>query len=784
MIDLDQFNREYREAAPFHTVIGPSCFVHPNVLLTKSGDLVTLLRCHGREFECATPDELDQACRRLEAALRAFDERFRVLQYWLKSKGAEIRTGHSGHPIAEKIAADRDRYLRTNRGGLFSAEIYWAICYENAIPGTARPRGLSAVFQKVSMTRRLSSTEDELHRARDLLLARVHGFTEQMLDLVRFDVLDIREGVRFLRRLLNYDSGKSASIPESNLSVLDFHLCNSSLECHSDHLKLGDDVIRVLTVKEPPSQTFPNLLSHLQEIPANLIAVIEWKAESAWNMRKLIKNAQRHHFISRTSLTSYATGGSTNSADRLVDTSSEAHVADLGESLKAIEVDGKRFGYWSMTVIVHARDLPALGRAVSSCSKVFSTAGIQVHEERYNLLNAWLAAIPGNHAFNRRRLFLLDTNCADLAFVFAPDIGTIENPHLKAEHLAILETPQLTPYFVNLHYQDVGHTFVAGATGAGKSFFVNFLIAMHQKYWPLTFIFDIGGSYKKLTEIFNGTYVRVGLDSRSFTINPFSLPKTKENLQFLFSFVKVLIISSGYDPSMDEDQDLWSQIESIYDLDATHRRLSTLASVLRRPLAQALTKWVGDGQYGMLFDNTEDNLTFASFQAFDFEGMDNFPEILEPLLFYVLHRASEAINRPDLSGKLKLFAMDEAWRFFRNPTIKAYIVQALKTWRKRNALMILATQSSDDLLRSEMLDVVVESCPTKFFLANPGIDRNAYGRLFHLSETETERIAGLIPKKQMLLHRPDVSKVLELNVDSETYALLASHSPTQPGDNF
>src|SRR5262249_28579333 len=138
----------------------------------------------------------------------------------------------------------------------------------------------------------------------------------------------------------------------------------------------------------------------------------------------------------------------------------------------------------------------------------------------------------------------------------------------------------------------------------------------------------------------NGTYVRVGLDNRSFTINPFSLPKTKENLQFLFSFVKVLITSSGYTLSMDDDQDLWSQVESIYDVDSAHRRLSTLASVLRRPLAQALNKWVGDGQYGMLFDNIEDNLTFASFQTFDFEGMHNSPEMLEPFLFYVLHRAS------------------------------------------------------------------------------------------------------------------------------------------------
>jgi len=33
--------------------------------------------------------------------------------------------------------------------------------------------------------------------------------------------------------------------------------------------------------------------------------------------------------------------------------------------------------------------------------------------------------------------------------------------------------------------------------------------------------------------------------------------------------------------------------------------------------------------------------------------------------------------------------------------------------------MILSTQSLDELKRSDILDVVIESCATKIFLANP-----------------------------------------------------------------
>lgn len=89
--------------------------------------------------------------------------------------------------------------------------------------------------------------------------------------------------------------------------------------------------------------------------------------------------------------------------------------------------------------------------------------------------------------------------------------------------------------------------------------------------------------------------------------------------------------------------------------------------------------------------------------------------------------------------------------------------------------MILATQSSDDLERSEMLSVIVESCATKMFLANPGMDCDGYRQTFHLNETETELIARLVPKQQILLKRPDYSKVLNLNVDPVGYWLYTSN---------
>jgi type IV secretion system protein TrbE len=93
--------------------------------------------------------------------------------------------------------------------------------------------------------------------------------------------------------------------------------------------------------------------------------------------------------------------------------------------------------------------------------------------------------------------------------------------------------------------------------------------------------------------------------------------------------------------------------------------------------------------------------------------------------------------------------------------------------------MILSTQSLDELRRSELLDVILETAATKIFLANPDMDRELYRKQFHLNETETALIAGLIPKQQFLIKTPELAKVANLNVDPKSYWLYTN----DPYDN-
>jgi len=789
MIRLDRMTKEYREAGALHSLIGVHAALDERTFLTKSGQILQFLRVAGVDHECLDHPQLEQVARRFEAALRVFTGAFRLYQIMLKRDHAELPCEPPANPTVRAAIHNRIEHLRAKADSLYTLDLYLAIAYDPGLGNrdlgsrlrAALKRPHRAATELLSQSATLCILDTDLIRAIQMLSTKVTSFAVQLRDAVDLEILTVETAFQVLARMLNYAPYKTEALRLHAVEDLDFQLANSALECHRDHLRLDDYHIRVLTLKEPPGQTHANMFRALQELPANFVAVTEWKREDNFAIRRLIHRRRRHHHNSKASLVNYVSLGAepTRYEEMLIDDSSVARVADLGQSLRNMEVEGAYFGEFSFTIVLYGLDPAAVERAVAECAKIFSTHDATLIDERYNLLNAWLAAVPGNDAYNLRRLWLTNTNYADLSFLFAHHTGDRWNRHLDREYLALLETSHGTPYFFNLHAGDIAHSLILGATGSGKSFLLNFLLTHLQKYEPFTCIFDLGGSYEATTQLFDGAYLRAGMEQRSFTVNPFSLPPSPENLHFLFSFVKVLVESNGYRMDNASERDLYEAIDNLYEAPREIRRLRSLLGMVHRLTANQLFKWTAEGQYGAIFDNVEDNLTFSRFQSFDFEGMDKYPQVLEPLLFYILHRANATIYDVAEGTLSKWFVMDEAWRFFRNPTTRLYILEALKTWRKRNAALVLATQSGEDLEQPEILPILVESCPTKLFLANPGMDEEWYARVFKLNTTESQIIARLIPKRQILVKRPDHAKVLDLDVDPKGYWLYTN----SPYDN-
>ena len=386
---------------------------------------------------------------------------------------------------------------------------------------------------------------------------------------------------------------------------------------------------------------------------------------------------------------------------------------------------------------------------------------------------------PGNHARQLRSNYLSAAVAADLAPLWAVSEGDARDEHLGDEHLAVFETRRRTPYYYSAHAGDIAHSLVIGATGSGKSFLLNFLLAQARKYDPRVCILDLGGSYRQLTELVGGAYLELqrGDGRMPCRLNPFrALDRNPDNLQFLESFVRMLLEIEGKSCDARERAEVRSQIRALYEIEPSARTLSSLRGLLPASLRHPLGAWTEGGVWGSVFDNAEDTLTLADWQALDLAGAADKPELARALLYYLLHRLGAAVAAPRELSRWKLLVVDEAWRFLADARIGAYLAEGLKTWRKCNAGVILATQSPGDAARhASLCRTVAESCLTKIFLANPEADPSEYAAAFGLRPAEAEAVRTLVPKRQMLLHRPGSAQVLELTVDRRSYWLYTTN---------
>ncbi len=120
--------------------------------------------------------------------------------------------------------------------------------------------------------------------------------------------------------------------------------------------------------------------------------------------------------------------------------------------------------------MLYGRSQPELEQLGAEFSGIFTNADGNLFAETYNQLNAYFATVPGNYAINLRKLYLLNTNYADLSFLFTILTGEKTNEHLGTKYLAVLGADNSTPYFLNLHTRDVAHTLILGMSGSGNSF--------------------------------------------------------------------------------------------------------------------------------------------------------------------------------------------------------------------------------------------------------------------------------------------------------------------------
>ena len=171
----------------------------------------------------------------------------------------------------------------------------------------------------------------------------------QLADFVRIDVLDYKGQFRFFRRLINYDDWRIAGEPQA-LAVSLRPGGRSDIDSERNHLRVGDDYVRILTMKECIGETRPLALDALLKIPANFIAISEWTPLPAAAARKEVNKRRRHFNVSKTGFISQLGNdpAKTNPRDVLVDESKQADIENLGDCLRALG-EGQQLGEFSLT---------------------------------------------------------------------------------------------------------------------------------------------------------------------------------------------------------------------------------------------------------------------------------------------------------------------------------------------------------------------------------------------------------------------------------------------------
>src|ERR1700674_2446822 len=450
MLRLSRIFKNYDETGSLNEQINLYGFVGPHTFLTKTGEVGVILEVRGVDYECLDGASIDGFTKRLESALKLFDENYRLYQYLFKRNNETIPYKLYDNPIVDAAIKNRIAYLGSKADMLFSLSVYYVVLYQGFQTsdklGTAiaelpknPKKALSDLHAHFSGQKRTVVLGQHVSNAQAALLQKARSFILQVSDFLSVRMLDKHEAFRVLKKTLNFHPDKLAFAKLKSDTFLDYSLPESPLECHRGYLRVDDYYVKVLTLKEPSAQSFPLIFKRLLEVEANYFVVTEWKKEDSGKTRRAIQAKRRHFHNTKRSFFSQVNMNDVPTQDTLLDDSKESQVRELGEGIKEIELHGNYFGQFSLTIVIYDLEQANLDRACSEFYKVFSVHDAQLNEEKYNLLNSFLAVVPGKYAFNLRYQYLLNPNYADLSFLFTLHCGEAVNLHLREEYLAVLD---------------------------------------------------------------------------------------------------------------------------------------------------------------------------------------------------------------------------------------------------------------------------------------------------------------------------------------------------------
>jgi len=764
-------NSGAERANGFPDLLNYAALIDPGVILLKDGSLLAGWHYHGPDLNSASAEELAALCHQVNSALAQLGDGW-MINIDLIRRASVGYPENGAFPDAATQLIDNERRTHYSAEGQHFETVY-------ALTLTHTP-----------------PTETQSRAARLFLRDEKDGpGWERVLDLFRRNLLESQDAISArldLRRmddrdLLSHLHACITGMPDPILPPDDGGYLDVLLGCHEFHSgfepMLDDSHIRAVTIAGLPLHSWPEAMAFLDELAIPYRWSTRFMLLDPAEAERTLRIQRRNWFQKRHGLGgmlkmvfSHGTTGQTFENRDAVQMARDADEA-LGEA----SAGRVRFGYYTSTIVVIEEDRDSAETSAREIAKQLQHHGFPSLVERVNANEAYLGSLPGHGYRNVRRPLIHTRNLADLLPLTSVWPGEECNPcpsyPRNSPPLCYAATTGGTPFRLNLHVGDVGHTLIFGPTGSGKSTLLGLLIAQFFRYRDAqVFCFDKGLSSFVLTKAAEGDHYDLGEGDISFC--PLANVNDDNERMWAQDWLETLLNLQGVTLLPQNRKAIWRALQLLGDSRSDARTITDLIRLLQdQTLRDGLDFYSLHGPMGRFLDADKDVLGASRFQTFEIEALMAMGEkVLLPVLTYLFHRIEQRMD-----GRPTLIVLDEAWVMLANGVFGSKIEDWLRTLRKKNGAVILSTQSLVEVANSPQRDVILESCPTKILLPNPEAQNPATAELyrkFGLTSRQIEMLSFAIPKRQYYYISPAGRRLFDLALGEATLAFIGSGSKT------
>jgi type IV secretory pathway VirB4 component len=259
--------------------------------------------------------------------------------------------------------------------------------------------------------------------------------------------------------------------------------------------KIGRKFVQVVAIEGFPLESTPGVLTALAELPSEY----RWSSRFIFmDQHEAVKHLDKFRKKWKQKIRGFFdqvfntnTGSIDQDALSMVG-DAEAAIAEVNSGLVAA-------GYYTSVVVLMDEDRERLAASARLVEKAINRLAFAARIETINTLDAYLGSLPGHGVENVRRPLINTMNLADLLPTSSIWTGSATAPCPMYPPLspALMHcvTVGATPFRLNLHVRDLGHTFMFGPTGAGKSTHLGIIAAQLRRYAGMSiYAFDKGMS--------------------------------------------------------------------------------------------------------------------------------------------------------------------------------------------------------------------------------------------------------------------------------------------------